>query len=297
MMKRFPIFALLAIAIAPNVYAQSGDSDQADPHWRGSGCQACHESATPVANDLGLKSEAPEELCESCHGKRGDAVPCRHNSDISPGAFESRLPETYAANLGGGKIVCTTCHDLAVQCKNPKRTLQYKNPGFLRDGRFPASGEQCYLCHEGANFEKFSPHEEVAGTSESGNCLLCHENAPRQNDDGTWQPVNFNMKANLNDACYGCHRVQSHPAMMTFSRRVAEWAHLVAPSEKVLRNMQKFADEGGVMLPLEQGTGRVHCATCHNPHHDGMPGYPVAENPGSKYRLRAADMCGVCHDL
>ena len=294
--KRISILAYLALAISPHTYAQSGDAVQADPHWSRHSCQVCHEDAAPTPDNLGLKSAAPEQLCASCHDSGGDALPCRHVSDVLPGAFADRLPPGYEAHLGNGKIVCTTCHDLAVQCNNPKRTLQYKNPGFVRGGRFSTSSEQCYLCHEISNFERVSPHEQVAEDTGNKRCRLCHANQPQQNEDSSWQPVDFNMTTDLNNTCRGCHPVKSHPATMSFSRKQPEWAHLVVPRGEILKNMREFTQRTGVVLPLDPRNGKVYCATCHNPHHDQLPSYPTAEIPGSDFRLRTEDMCDVCHD-
>jgi len=53
----------------------------------------------------------------------------------------------------------------------------------------------------------------------------------------------------------------------------------------------------GFVFPLDPSNGEVYCATCHNPHHEALQGYPVAHTPGSEYRLRVEDNCQACHDL
>jgi len=298
-MRNF-LIVILALTVSPKADSQLAnavDTSQADPHWSRHSCQVCHENPAPVPANLGLKTGTSGPLCQDCHGSGGDARPCRHVSGILPGRFADHLPPSYQAHLEDGKVVCTTCHDLAVQCTNPSKTLQYKNPGFVRGGRFSTSSDQCYLCHEMSNFERVSPHKQAAQDTGNKSCLLCHASEPQQTEDSGWQPVNFNLAADLNDICLGCHPVRSHPAPMSLSRNQPEWAHLVVPSEEILQNMQEFTVESGVVLPLEPGTGKVHCATCHNPHHDQLQGYPVAETPGSDYRLRTVDMCNVCHDM
>ena len=56
-------------------------------------------------------------------------------------------------------------------------------------------------------------------------------------------------------------------------------------------------DEEGIELPLVDG--RMHCATCHNPHPKGIIGRKKAAiGAGEKHFLRIPkdyDLCGVCH--
>jgi hypothetical protein len=285
------LVALLQLAQAS---ANAADS-QDDPHWNKATCQVCHEEAAPAADNIALRPGSDEALCQNCHGPRGGATPCRHASGILPRVLADAMPSDYQAHLSDGRIVCTTCHDLAVQCENPKRSLQYKNPGFVRGGRFANSSDQCYLCHDSSNYEKLDPHKGVAGNPARPSCLLCHTSMPESNDAGGLD-VSFNMKHDLNDICRGCHNVSSHPAAVSFSTKPKiEWAHLTVPSEEVLQKMRKFTEESGIVLPLDPGTGKIFCATCHNQHPFQLGGSETTALQGSESRLRADDMCDVCH--
>ena len=65
--------------------------------------------------------------------------------------------------------------------------------------------------------------------------------------------------------------------------------------------MKEYYDEqqqdSDVLLPLEPGTGKVFCGTCHNPHEAGVVKNAAAtKGAGSKQRLRMVDICEQCHD-
>ena len=285
---------LVALLLLAQVPANASDS-QDDPHWNKTTCQVCHEEVAPTIDNIALRLGSDEALCQNCHGSRGDATPCRHAAGILPGVFMDVMPSDYQANLSDEKIVCTTCHDLAVQCENPKRSLQYKNPGFVRGGRFNNSSDQCYLCHDSLNYEKLNPHKGVVGSPARPSCLLCHSSMPESNDAGGLDVV-FNMRHDLNDTCRGCHNVVSHPAAVAFSTNpTIEWAHLAVPGEEVKKNMRKFTEESGVVLPLDPSTGKIFCSTCHNQHHDRLGGAEITVPKETQHRLRAEDMCDVCH--
>lgn len=290
----FRLVSILMTIASACAFAQ--EDSESSPHWNRQSCQVCHDSAAPAPGNLELKAEAPELLCGGCHGSRGDAKPCRHASDIPPDLFAEKMPDTLKGHMNDNKIVCTTCHDLTVQCTNPKKTLRYKNPGFLRGGRFSPFSEQCFLCHASDDYERLNPHLGVAGMPAQASCLLCHASMPESNDQGI-VIVDFNMNQDLNDTCRGCHNVPSHPATMSFSRKEQpEWVHLTIPTAEVANNMKMFTDESGIELPLDPDSGRIFCATCHNPHHDSF-GESNADKPGTQlYRLRADDMCDVCHE-
>lgn len=267
---------------------------QDGPHWSSSTCQACHADASPVAGAVslvdGLEAEA---LCESCHGGRGDALPCRHQSNLVVEAND--VDQHFRSSLKDGKIVCTTCHDIVYQCKRPKAYYSFDNPGFLRDRGTDDSGEYCLRCHESEGIKRLDPHGGVAGTPPRATCPLCHQSIPAASATGELN-VTFNMQADLSDTCLGCHVVRSHPKGYFTRGPNVEWAHLVAPSANMLQRMRDVAAETGVSLPLEPGTGRINCATCHNPHSFKMSGGNGAQHAPTKGRLRLDNICRACHD-
>ena len=277
--------AVIALATISSGRPQAANDTQSDPHWNESTCETCHLSTTPVPGNITLRADRAEQLCEGCHGSRGNARSCRHSSDIPLG--NQPLPESYRDSVQEGQIVCTTCHDLTVQCLLPHKAYRTINHGFIRDRSSADTGEHCYGCHDDSGYEKINPHEIEAGYAAEPTCLLCHASMPVADENG-WLAVDFNIPDSLNGVCLGCHNIRPHPGSRS---------HLAVPSAEVQRNMQLAVVKYGSVLPLDPYNGQVHCATCHNPHNDGLEGYPVATPPGSEHRLRLNDICHACHDL
>ena len=129
----------------------AADDTQSDPHWNKSTCETCHLNAIPAPGKIELRAHRAEQLCESCHGRRGNARSCRHSSDVPVG--DRPLPESYRDPVQYGQLVCTTCHDLTVQCRLPYKQYRSLNTGFVRDRSSPDTSEHCYGCHDEAEYE------------------------------------------------------------------------------------------------------------------------------------------------
>ena len=280
---------LLTTGLIVPVVAQASES----PHWTGDGCETCHMESAPVDGAVNLKAESTEELCEMCHGSRGDASPCRHSSGVSIG--DVNISEALQAFTKDGQVVCSTCHDIVYQCERPKAHFSFQNRGFLRDRTSRAAADYCFKCHSSSAFSNLNPHNGVTGNPARPTCLLCHEEFPETDPTGKLS-VSFNMKHDLNDTCQGCHNSRPHPRSMSFSReKTDEWIHLVQPSSDVLAKLRVTQAETGIELPLDPQTGEVFCATCHNPH-----GFKVGGEHGSlvgtEHKLRTHNICQACHD-
>jgi len=113
--------AMAFVTISPG-RSQAADGTQTDPHWNQSTCETCHQNAMPVPENIALLAEHAERLCESCHGSRGNARSCRHSSNI-PVVDQPSL-QSYRDSVQDGQIVCTTCHDLTVQCLSPHKAYR-----------------------------------------------------------------------------------------------------------------------------------------------------------------------------
>ena len=262
---------------------------QDNPHWSKSSCQACHVESAPVEGAVNLLAADTEAACESCHGGRGAAIPCRHMSGVPAGDMD--IAESLAPALREGQVVCSTCHDVVFQCKHARIEYSYQNPGFLRDRTARRTGDYCLKCHAASAYQKFNPHEGIAANPPRATCPLCHLSIPESDGAGGIK-VSFNMQHDLNDACLGCHDARPHPTNMFSGRQNEGWVHLVEPSSEVVAKMREVEAKQGIRLPLHPETGEIFCATCHNPHE--FKGGPVAEQP--KHRLRADDICQVCHE-
>jgi hypothetical protein len=277
---------LAGLALQSNA-VQAAD-DVGNPHWSSDGCYVCHGEAAPVKGSINLRADDAEALCESCHGSRGDALPCRHSSDIPAGGLT--IAESLQSSLKDGKVVCTTCHDIVHQCERPKHYYSLQNRGFLRDRTSHEAGAYCYKCHEDSKYSALNPHADRAGSQAA--CLLCHPGVPEESVTGD-QVVMLNMKHDLNEMCLGCHDTRPHPRkIITYSAQEEDaWVHLVAPSQKVIARLRQAEQANGIVLPLSPTNGEVICATCHDPHE--FKDDSVTERP--EYRLRVHDICQTCH--
>jgi hypothetical protein len=278
-----------AIALVSFPFVARGEGN---PHWNEAACQTCHVDSAPTAGNIVFQGGDADALCESCHAGRGEATPCRHNSGLTPAGVS--IPDTHTASLKDGQVVCTTCHDLAYQCLNAHPAYRKTNLGFVRGRNSHTRSDACFLCHERMPVEQLNPHAMEAGNPPQPTCTFCHATMPVKDDNG-WVSVDFHVQGSLNDVCFGCHRVEPHPGM-SFSGPLG-WNHLSIPSFEIRGNMDRAEAAQGIEFPIDPNTAEIHCATCHNPHHESLEGYAVANTPGAKNRLRVADNCQACHDL
>ena len=276
---RFMVVVAMSTICSLPVPAAPGDF----PHWDEQGCSTCHGEGKPAT----IQNYDDDAMCGKCHDK-SDTVSCRHPSNLAVGGPVS-LPDDYRSAVRGGQLVCTTCHDPLVQCLGDK-LAPYMNPRFLRGGPFRQADEACLLCHDSANYQRLNPHEQLsAGEVRHAACRFCHE--PGSNDRVS-AAREFRMGASVQ--CLGCHAVSPHPMSMIPGHGIDSWNHLVVPSESTARRMSDTRQRTGARLPVEPGTGKVTCATCHDPHEAGV----IAGDPQylDRARLRPVARCENCHE-
>lgn len=254
------------------------------PHWDEQACSTCHGEGTPSS----IENYADDAMCGECHEKSG-TVSCRHPSNLAPGAAGSAsLPNEFRGSIRGGKLVCTTCHDPLVQCAGDK-LAPYLNPRFLRGGPFRQPDEVCLLCHDMTSYEKLNPHAQLDGTEISEDvCGFCHKTAAGE------VSASSGFRIDASKQCLSCHAVSPHPMSMIPGSGVDSWNHLVVPGESTMRRMSATRERTGARLPVEPGTGKITCATCHDPHEAGV----IAGDPPflGRARLRPAARCEDCHE-
>lgn len=284
---RLVILGLLLLSDGPVV------AGAVDPHWDKGACEVCHQSAVPVVGGADLRAGKGAAQCEQCHDGKGGARPCRHVSGVTPGGME--IPSGYRSALDNGKIVCTTCHDLTIQCAATSSSQKFANPGFVRGRISRERGAHCFQCHDTAGFDRLNPHQMQAGDPPGSTCTLCHASEPIRDERG-WLAVDFNVEGSLNDLCTGCHEVQPHPGS-SFSGKPIGWEHLAVPSAEIQDNFRRAEALHGIVFPLDPVNGEIHCATCHNPHPTELEDYPAASTVAARDRLRVDKICQACHDM
>ncbi|MDH5393132.1 MAG: hypothetical protein OEY11_08110 [Gammaproteobacteria bacterium] len=277
-------------------------SEIPDPHWQEDSCQACHTETQPRASKHNLRSGAKaDQFCLNCHSA-GIQHSYIHPSAIKPSAKRLQQMKPVMKNIvehNDGKIGCLTCHDITLQCKLQSRQ-KHENPKAFRGGPYIKRHGLCEQCHSAESYQRFNPHQQInaSGEIETQKCRVCHSGSLDDLQEArSIDEVGFHAKKNTESMCWGCHQWKPHPGgQFSFFKNKKGPNHLVKPSEQVLANMEEALEEKGILMPLEPGTGRVFCATCHNPHAKGIIKNPAAAyGAGSDKKLRSKPLCIICH--
>jgi predicted CXXCH cytochrome family protein len=280
---------------------QKKDKEFHNPHWQDEGCQACHKGK-PTRNNLKLHTSDINTLCNSCH-KTISQHSYIHPYGMTPSKkIMKNMPGSFSAAVkrGSGKLTCITCHDLPMTCLPEKKSHKGLNPLFFREGPYKTRTELCYRCHDKSKYQRLNPHDQISeeGVLKEKLCTVCHVSTEKLATAKNIEEVDFNYQGDLSAMCAGCHPVKPHPggSFSFFSNKKGP-NHLVKPPENILRYKQKMEKKNNIVLPLEPGTGKVFCGTCHNPHEKGViKVQAAAKGAGSDKRLRMQKICINCHD-
>ena len=262
------------------------DSRSLNPHWNDFLCMGCHRG-DPVKGNAMLREEGDiNEICNRCHlaqYARADI----HPVGIVP-SIHVRVPAEMP--LQGEKLTCETCHETCLQMdKHNKDSLRKTNANFLRMKKM-SRNELCFLCHVEETYKRLNPHKQMneQGQIKEETCLFCHASIPDVQMMGP-EKVTF-IVYNPDEYCIGCHRgfSMNHPAGVK---------HLITPSDKIMAAIRTAPKRIGVELPLYKG--RIVCATCHNPHEEGVIKIAAAATGAkreNKLRLMPGrTQCTGCH--
>lgn len=270
-----------------------------NPHWRRDACQACH-AGSPTRANLRLREADINKLCNTCHGKLSDHSYIHPTGMPVPKEMQARLSKPFAQAVGRarGTISCITCHDLTMACLPERASERGLNPRFFREGPYRDRSALCYRCHNPAQYARLNPHDQVetGGKLRESTCRVCHDSQPDVQAARSIHDVDFTTKSDLSQQCTGCHAVKPHPGGFSFNSG-GQPDHLRVPSTRVAERMKVMARKNSIVLPVDPITGKVFCATCHNPHARGVVRVAAAARGAEeKNRLRMPEMCGNCHD-
>ena len=263
-------------------------TDTTDIHYTGLYCLECHEQTPANGSGKLLKYGGDfEQLCR-CHYDTD--TPYVHPVDIKPPKeIKSRIPTGFP--LSKGKITCITCHDVFLQCReNLADKILLKGKMLLRGGPYKNRTSICFICHDDGKYRKLNPHEQLdkKGAIIVEKCLYCHEEKP---DEKRAKHEDIKLIGDYESLCERCH--------MRRNRRSLHDSHIRIPSPKVLARIKQMENEFGIVLPLSD-SGKVTCATCHNPHEKGViPDYKAGskiKGEGHRHRL-SGNLCIKCHQL
>jgi len=258
----------------------AASATQVNPHWTGKSCSECH--AEDKAPELRYGGNIVE-LCNRCHGEVPSACTKVHITDSAfPDTKQGSIPEDWP--LRGKKVTCLTCH--AVQLQMYGDAAQEANRNFLRGNKVLTLGTFCFNCHGEEHFQKTNPHRLTGGDSDRPPCFRCHT---QDLVSGFETSFRASVKTENPVLCIGCHWTLGEEHIN----------HVLLEADKLKENraaLQKLEQEG-IDLPLPEG--RMHCATCHNPHPPGIIGRKeAAAGVGEKYYLRipgTQKLCRTCH--
>lgn len=279
-------------------------ADIPNPHkMRQEDCRTCH---TTNGKRSGKTVPRINKLCSSCH-----TAVSKHNyihpSDITPSSsIKKNMDKLFQKQTksAAGKVTCTVCHDMAIQCLDKNKLERERNPMLLRGGPYSARSEVCYRCHDRQAYQRLNPHDQIdkKGQLKQDKCALCHNDINKLTDAKSIADVDFIVTGNLSNMCTGCHKVKSHPGgsfNFAFSGRSSKGPnHLVIPPQRVKRTIDLMSKKTGIRMPLDPRNNQIFCGTCHNPHQKGV--IQVAESAhgaDERFRLRKQDICGQCHDF
>ena len=275
-----------------------------NPHWKDDACLACHEAGTSDASASNLRHKQVENSCANCHDAQFDHSYI-HPINVEPDeAMKPHINPVFKQALlkTDGKVSCSTCHDLTMQCLPQRHKEKGENPSFFRAGPFKTRTEQCYFCHDKTQYKRLNPHDQVddKGKLKENTCRICHAGSIQDLREATSiEQVSFHAKDELSSMCWGCHRWLPHPGgrFTFFSTKTGNPDHLVKPSEKILNKMNHSFAESNIDFPLDPNSGRIFCGTCHYTHEKGVIKNEVLDKaPDEKRRLRTQKICTHCHD-
>ncbi len=294
-MKKLSI-ALIFILVFPSLlFSAKGKGDNAgtlskdtDIHFTGKYCLECHTKIPKEGGEKFLKFGGDFTRSCRCHGYTpGTYI---HPVNIVPSKEKKgHIPKEFP--LKDGRISCSTCHDIYLQCRKDPKTKRL-NRRFLRGAPYVSRTTLCFRCHDDKKYKMLDPHNQLSdkGAIIVDKCLYCHVEKP---DEKTATFKQVRLIGNLEVLCFRCHFKQSrfHPINAN---------HLVKPNKTILANMKETEKKFGIILPLNY-KGKITCPTCHNPHERGVipRDKPSAKGASEKYRLRLSgvdlQICVACH--
>ncbi|MEW6087000.1 MAG: hypothetical protein AB1498_01690 [bacterium] len=274
----------------------TNQSKKIKPHKKDTFCLSCHETEPKEGEKATFRFNGDwNVICNWCH-KAGEArseahpvgIPLKERKDMMK-------PRDFPLSLDN-KITCITCHYggnygcMENTIYNVEQQILEGNDKRLRG--WPYSGETpeekrwqlCLKCHVREHIVKFNIHYQIDSTTGQvieSTCLFCHSSRPDEKIEGI-KKVEFRTPVLF--LCLSCHDDRKHPG--TTPKQPNGVNHIVVPKEvpgelKIPENLH------------ETDKKMIHCATCHNPHQEGLIG-------GKRGLVRGVDRvrfweCTTCH--
>lgn len=253
--------------------AASSRAKAVNPHGSPTGCRECHKTMPVRPGDIPL--DQVDGICIQCHdGKRAKKEP-----HPIGGTFDGEsvvLPKGWPAP--GGKVSCVTCHD--VHMDRAVGRGQVSNAHYLRGKAFGDLGVFCANCHRREAFSRYNPHRMIGvdGRPNQQACLFCHSRPMEAGALGrTGSAALKGDQMSLCGSCHGMHKdyfdpghlgAKVPPGMLGYVAATEKSGPGKRPSRELVASMRR-AGASPKSLALSESGGIV-CATCHNPHEQGV---------------------------
>jgi len=266
---------------SPSKADSAGDNATPNPHWQADGCASCHK----MVNDKpqAITAAAIDRTCLKCHdGEHASAEihPIARPLDVNRYTLPPQWP------LVEGRLSCVTCHDIRSACKALSDTPP-QDPMFLRnrenvDLNNAANHDFCQYCHT-SSAKRFNPHLVLDSNQQviENRCLFCHEKVPDHNSMN--RSGNSQLRFPQIVLCKSCH--PNHKEILKGGHldvkvkddfaaymRAREIVGLLGEPSVALLTQLKAQHARPTHMYLEPDGG-VMCATCHNPHPEGL--FPI----------------------
>lgn len=279
-------------------YIQLGEkSRRISPHKKTDFCLSCHEINKDKNNNDVISNRFNgdwEKICNWCHQTK-EARAETHPVNIA--LIEStymRKPKEFPLTKEG-KIDCLTCHFAGnYGCPENKKYSVYKqelegNINRLRGWPYPGSTYEerrwyvCLKCHIREGLEKFNVHYQIDRKTKKiieSTCMFCHSSRPDLEIEGLRKPE---FKIPVKFLCVSCHYKNAHSGSSEEDgMEYHKYKLREVPGKIIIPYQIHISEKDG-----------IHCATCHNPHQDGLIGKKGALIKGEE--RKRFPLCSDCH--
>lgn len=274
----------------------TSQSRRIKPHQKGGFCLSCHEAEPKEGKKAAYRFNGDwNQICNWCH-KSGEARSEAHPVGIVLKERADMMKPKDFPLSPEDKITCLTCHyggnygcmenticnvEQQVLEGNTKRMRGWPYTGTtIEEKRW----QQCLKCHVKGHIEKFNIHYQIDSTTGQvieSTCLFCHSTRPDEKIECVKKPE---FKSPVLFLCISCHKDFPHPG--TTPQKPGGVNHIVVPKEV----------PGELIIPSdlhETDKKMIHCATCHDPHQEGLIG-------GKRNLVEGANRkrfyeCTACH--
>ncbi|MFQ5585960.1 MAG: cytochrome c3 family protein [Thermodesulfobacteriota bacterium] len=152
-------------------------------------------------------------------------------------------------------------------------------------------------------FPGYNPHDQIddEGDIHWEKCLICHRDVPDPKKAKSMADVRIRYEEDMKMLCYRCHPEAMHPGGgwigLTYGREAGAPYHWTVPPKSIAKNIELSEKEYKIYLPREPKTGKIFCATCHNPHERGLLIGRADWGADHLKRLRSEGnpVCQYCH--